>query len=51
MEQYETLRRRFPRFFYRGYEIEETGTALGITYHFEIEGLSSFAPTGRPWTG
>ena len=47
MEQYETLRRRFPRFFYRGYEIEETGTALGITYHFEIEGLSSFAPC---WT-
>ncbi len=47
MEQYEALRRRYPRFFYRGYEIEETDAALGITYHFEIEGLSSFAPK---WT-
>ena len=47
MEQYETLRRRFPQFFYRGYEIEDTERELAVTYHFEIGGLSSFAPR---WT-
>ena len=47
MEQHETLRRRFPQFFYRGYEIEDTERELAVTYHFEIGGLSSFAPR---WT-
>ncbi len=47
MEQYEKLRQQYPHFFYRGYEIEETGDQLKATYHFEIEGLSEFAPQ---WT-
>lgn len=47
MEQYETLRRRFPQFFYRGYDIEDTEGELAVTYRFEIGGLSSFAPR---WT-
>ena len=37
----------YPRFFYRGYDIEETLNELKITYTFEIEGLSAFTPT---WT-
>ena len=34
-------------FYYHGYKTEETEFAYKITYDFEIEGLSSFAPT---WT-
>ena len=44
MEQYEKLRREYPRFFYHGYEVRWEENSLQITYHFEIEGLSSFAP-------
>ncbi len=47
MEKYLELRRRYPRFFYRGYEIEEQERELKVTYRFEIEGLSVFAPTWR----
>lgn len=44
MEQYQKLRQQYPRFIYRGYEIEEDNCQCGITYRFEIEGLTSFAP-------
>ena len=47
MEQYEKLRQQYPHFFYRGYEIEEAADRLKATYHFEIEGLSTFSPQ---WT-
>ncbi|MGN0371714.1 MAG: hypothetical protein ACI4F3_02755 [Enterocloster sp.] len=47
MEQYRKLREQYPRFFYRGYEIEEDAQELKITYRFEIEGLSAFAPVWR----
>lgn len=47
MGQYEKLRQKYPRFFYRGYDIRETEEQLMATYHFEIEGLSSFSPR---WT-
>lgn len=47
MEQYQKLRKEFPRFFYRGYKIEETASEWKVTYGFEIEGLSTFAPQ---WT-
>lgn len=47
MEKYLKLRERYPRFFYRGYEIEEDETELKLTYSFEIEGLSSFAPVWK----
>lgn len=45
MKQYQKLREEYPRFHYTGYEIEEDGRGLRITYRFEIEGLSSFAPS------
>lgn len=44
MEQYEKLRRKYPRFYYRGYEAEWGEEALNLTYTFEIEGLSVFTP-------
>ncbi len=47
MEKYGKLRRQYPHFFYRKYEIEEAGDQLKATFHFEIEGLSSFSPQ---WT-
>lgn len=47
MERYQKFRKEFPRFYYHGYKTEETEFAYKITYDFEIEGLSSFAPT---WT-
>lgn len=47
MEQYQKLRGQYPRFIYKGYELEEDSCECRITYRFEIEGLSSFAPTWR----
>lgn len=44
MNKFETFRKEFPRFFYHSYETEETRESLTVTYHFEIEGLSSFSP-------
>lgn len=44
MEQYERLRKEYPRFYYHGYETRWEKDRLLITYDFEIEGLSSFAP-------
>ncbi|MDY3918284.1 MAG: hypothetical protein SOZ59_04680 [Candidatus Limivivens sp.] len=44
MDKFEKFRKEFPRFFYHGYEKEELADTLTVTYHFEIEGLSSFAP-------
>ena len=44
MERYLKFREEYPRFFYRGYDIEETLNELKITYTFEIEGLSVFTP-------
>lgn len=53
MEQYEKLRREYPRFYYHGYEAEWGEEALNITYTFEIEGLSVFTPRwtfpSAPW--
>ena len=47
MERYLKFREEYSRFFYRGYDVEETLNELKITYTFEIEGLSAFTPT---WT-
>ncbi len=47
MERYQKFRKEFPRFYYHGYKTEETELTYKITYDFEIEGLSSFAPV---WT-
>ena len=35
MERYLKFREEYPRFFYRGYDIEETLNELKITYTFE----------------
>lgn len=47
MEQYQKLREQYPRFYYRGYDIEEDSRELRIIYRFETEGLSTFAPSWR----
>lgn len=47
MGKYEELRSRYPRFVYKSYEVQENDQELQVTYHFEIEGLASFAPR---WT-
>ncbi|ANU47074.1 hypothetical protein ADH76_30640 [Enterocloster clostridioformis] len=44
MKQYLSLREQYPRFAYKGYEIEENESCLRITYRFETVGLSEFAP-------
>ena len=44
MKQYLSLREQYPRFAYRGYELEENDSCLKITYRFETLGLSEFAP-------
>ena len=44
MKQYLSLLEQYPRFAYRGYEIEENDSCLKITYRFETLGLSEFAP-------
>ena len=44
MERYLKFREEYSRFFYRGYDVEETLNELKITYTFEIEGLSVFTP-------
>lgn len=60
MKQYLGLREKYPRFSYSGYDIEENDSQLKVTYHFETEGLSSFAPVwvfpkaqgdSRSWAG
>ena len=35
MKQYLSLREQYPRFAYRGYEIEENESCLRLTYRFE----------------
>lgn len=47
MEQYQKLREQYPRFFYRGYDIEEDSREFRIIYRFETGGLSAFAPSWR----
>lgn len=45
--KYNKFRTDYPAFFYRRAEIKETEKELQLVYHFEIPGLSSFAPA---WT-
>lgn len=47
MEQYQRLRERFPRFYYRGYEASVQEGCLEVTYRFETEGLAVFEPQWR----
>ena len=45
MFSYTELRKKYPEFVYRGYEIEESADRVGIVYDLEIPGLASFRPT------
>ncbi len=45
MLSYQELRKEYPEFIYRGYNIEENNEKIRIEYDFEIPGLSKFAPT------
>ena len=47
MEKYQSLRREYPRFYYKSYVLWEDEKEVRLTYHFEIQGLSSFAPSWR----
>ena len=47
MYSYQELREQYTTFVYHGYDIEEFADNVKFTFHFEIEGLSSFAPA---WT-
>lgn len=47
MKTYESCRNTYPVFSYKNYEVQDTKSELQITYHFEIPGLSRFAPTWR----
>lgn len=47
MKTFESLRTAYPVFLYKSHTVQDTGTTLQITYHFEIPGLSAFDPV---WT-
>ena len=42
---YSTLREKYNNFIYKSYDISYNEDSIEITYHFEIEGLTSFNPT------
>ena len=43
--EYNELRKQYQTFYYHDYQIDEDDLSFKVTYHFEIEGLSTFAPT------
>ncbi len=45
MKTYESCRKAYPDFFYKACTVSDTPTELGVTYHFEIPGLSVFEPS------
>ncbi len=45
MKTYSALREAHPTFFYKNYEIEQKGKEIQVTYHFEIDKLSTFSPS------
>lgn len=45
MKTYESCREAYPVFRYNDYEVQDLGTHLSVTYHFEIPGLSAFEPS------
>lgn len=47
MKTYESCRDTYPVFYYKNYSVSDTETELQVTYHFEVPGLSEFAPTWR----
>lgn len=47
MEKFYELRNKYPVFEYLSYEIEETETSFGVTYNFNVPGLTEFRPTWK----
>lgn len=47
MKTYESCRKDHPVFYYKNYTLTDTEEELQVTYHFEVPGLSEFAPTWR----
>lgn len=45
MKTYSSLRVAHPTFYYKNYEILKENDTIRVTYHFEIENLSSFSPS------
>ncbi len=45
MKTYESCRKAYPDFFYKACTVSDTPAELGVTYHFEIPGLSVFEPS------
>lgn len=45
MKTYESCRKAYPSFFYKGYTVADARDELRVTYHFEIPGLSGFDPS------
>lgn len=43
--KYMELREKYPEFIYEGYDMENRNGTFHVTYHFNIPGLTSFAPT------
>lgn len=43
-EKYEAFRAKYPVFYYHDFEIVESEREIGVTFDFEIEGLSHFNP-------
>jgi len=47
MKTYENCRNAFPVFYYKNFTLEDTEDELRVIYHFEVPGLSEFAPSWR----
>ena len=43
--KYEEFRKKYPIFYYHGFDVRKKENEIFITYHFEIEGLMRFNPT------
>lgn len=47
MKTYKSCRESYPVFLYKDFICMDAGSELHVTYHFEIPGLSEFAPTWK----
>ena len=45
MSKYDEFRDKYPSFYYRGFEIEDSDDYIFVVYHFEILNLEKFNPT------
>lgn len=45
MDKYNEFRKMYPEFYYHGFNLEDNGDHIFVTYDFEIKGLMRFNPT------